>query len=124
MKRFDEGRLPDELENVARRLRDERYEASGLDLDRIKTRAMAQAASSRPKGIALRSRTMAAFLSLALMAGGTGGVIAAKGGNGNGSSGDSTYKPGCGPPASKQKPGKPKPRPTKKNGKPCPTATK
>ena len=90
--------LPDELREVENRLRRERDEASGLELDRIKTRAMAQAKSSRPKGIALRSRGLAAFLAVALMAGGTGGVIAGKGnGKSNGSSGNSQYKPGCGP---------------------------
>jgi hypothetical protein len=96
---FDGDRLPNDLEQIATRLRTERAEASGLDLDRIKTRAMAQATSSRPKGIALRSRTTAVFLSLALMVGGTGGVMAAKGGNGKsqGSAGNSQYKPGCGP---------------------------
>ena len=98
MSHFDDDRLPDELLDVAERLRSERVEASGLELDRIKTRAMAQARSSRPKGIALRSRTMAAFLTVALMAAGTGGVIAGNGnGNGNGSAGNSQYKPGCGP---------------------------
>jgi hypothetical protein len=97
MSHFDEDRLPDELRGVAERLRSERVEASGLELDTIKTRAMAQAGSSRPKGIALRSRTMAAFLTVALMAAGTGGVIAAGGGGGNGSAGNSQYKPGCGP---------------------------
>ena len=91
--------LPNELEGIAERLREERHEADPLALDQIKTRAMAQARSSRPKGIALRSRTIAALLSVALMAGGTGGVIAAKGGNGKsqGSAGNSQYKPGCGP---------------------------
>ena len=90
--------LPNEFEEITARLREERAQASPLELDRIKTRAMAQARSSRPKGIALRSRTLAAFLSLALMAGGTGGVIAAKGGNSKGkSAGNSQYKPGCGP---------------------------
>ena len=93
-----EDHLPGELREVAERLRSERPEASGLELDRIKTRAMAQAGSSRPKGIALRSRTMAALLTVALMAAGTGGVIAGNGnGNGNGSAGNSQYKPGCGP---------------------------
>lgn len=96
MSQFDEG-LPGELHEVAERLRAERAEASGLELDRIKTRAMAKAGSSRPKGIALRSRTMAAFLTVALMAAGTGGVLAGGSGGGTGSAGNSQYKPGCGP---------------------------
>ena len=97
MNNFEDG-LPDELREVADRLRSSRVEASGLDLDRIKTRAMAQAASSRPKGFVLKSRGIAAVLTLALMAAGTGGVLAG-GGNGKsgGSSSQSQYKPGCGP---------------------------
>jgi hypothetical protein len=98
MSHFEDDRLPAELHDVAERLRAERPQASGLELDRIKMRAMAKSRSSRPKGIALRSRTMAALLTVALMAAGTGGVIAGgNGGNGNGSAGNSQYKPGCGP---------------------------
>jgi uncharacterized membrane protein len=90
--------LPDELRDVANRLRTERATATPLDLDRIKTRAMATAATSRPKGFALKSRSVAALLTVALMAAGTGGVIAGGGnGNGNGSASNSQYKPGCGP---------------------------
>ena len=39
-----EERLPEDLRQVADRLRGERVEATGLDLDHIKTRAMAKAA--------------------------------------------------------------------------------
>ena len=97
MSNFDD-RLPEDLRDLAGRLRDQRAEATGLELDRMKTRAMAKAASSRPKGFALRSRGMAAVLTLALMAAGTGGVLAGGGhGKGGGSSAKSQYKPGCGP---------------------------
>jgi len=97
MSNFDD-RLPDDLRDLAARLRNQRAEATGLELDRMKTRAMAKAASSRPKGFALRSRGMAAVLTLALMAAGTGGVLAGGGhGKGGGSSAKSQYKPGCGP---------------------------
>ena len=96
--RANDENLPGELREVAERLRRERAEATGLDLDRIKTRAMANAATSRPKGFALKSRSVAALLTVALMAAGTGGVIAGGGnGNGNGSASNSQYKPGCGP---------------------------
>jgi hypothetical protein len=96
MRRNDEN-LPQELRDVADRLREERPHATALDLDRIKTRAVANAATSRPKGFALKSRGIAAFLTLALMAAGTGGVIAGNGnGGGNGSAADSQYKPGKG----------------------------
>ena len=97
MRQNDEN-LPGELRAVADRLRSERAAATPLDLDRIKTRAMANAATSRPKGFALKSRSVAALLTVALMAAGTGGVIAGGGnGNGNGSASNSQYKPGCGP---------------------------
>jgi hypothetical protein len=94
-----EDRLPDDLRDVAVRLRSERAEATGLELDEMKTRAMATAAASRPKGLALKSRGIAVLLTLGLMAAGTGGVIAASstGGSG-GSSANTQYKPGCGPP--------------------------
>ena len=96
--RANDQNLPPELRDVAERLRTERTEASPLELDRIKQRAMAGAATSRPKGFALKSRSVAALLTVALMAAGTGGVIAGGGnGNGNGSASNSQYKPGCGP---------------------------
>jgi hypothetical protein len=98
MTNWDESQLPDGLDEAARHLREHRPEATALELDRIKTRAMAQAASSRSKGFNVRSRTLAVGLAIALMVGGTGGVIAGGGnGNGNGNSGSSQYKPGCGP---------------------------
>ncbi len=71
----------EDLEDVAQRLRESRPEASALELDHIKMRAMARAASSRPRGTVLKTRLLAALASLALMAGATGGVIAAQGGN-------------------------------------------
>jgi len=93
-----DDRLPDDLRDLAARLRSERAEATGLELDRIKTRAMAKAASSQPKGLVLKSRGIAVLLTLGLMTAGTGGVIAASntGGSG-GSSANTQYKPGCGP---------------------------
>lgn len=92
MSQWDEG-----LDEVARRLREHRPEASALELDQIKTRAMARAASSRPRGAVLRTRLLVALCSLGLMAGGTGGVIAAKGGNpGKGSASKGQYSPGKG----------------------------
>ena len=94
----DEG-LPDDLRRVEERLRRERAEASALDLDRIKTRAVANAASSpRTKGFTVKSRSIATMLTVALMAAGTGGVIAGGGhGDHNQSASKSQYKPGCGP---------------------------
>jgi hypothetical protein len=71
----------EDLEDVAQRLRESRPEASALELDHIKMRAMARAASSRPRGTVLKTRLLAALASLALMAGATGGVIAAQSGS-------------------------------------------
>ena len=96
MTRYDE-QMPGDLQDVAERLRRGRAEASALDLDRVKTRAMANAAASRPKGFSVKSRSIAALLTVALMAAGTGGVLAGGGGGGNGNSANSQYKPGCGP---------------------------
>jgi hypothetical protein len=97
MKPFDEQQLPGDLERVVERLRGERPEADGLTLDRIKTRAMANASVSRRKGFSMRSRTITTALTVAMLAAGTGGVIAGGGnGNGNGNASDSQYKPGKG----------------------------
>src|SRR2546421_3339534 len=98
MSHFKDNSLPGDLTEVAERLRSERAEASALALDRIKTRAMASAATSRTKGFQVKSRSIATLLTLALMAGGTGGVIAATNNGGpTPSAQNSQYKPGCGP---------------------------
>jgi hypothetical protein len=97
MSHFGQNELPDDLNEVGERLHAQRYEATGLDLDRIKSRAMAQAASSGRKGSPVRTRSLAAVLTVALMAAGTGGVIAGSSGGSGGNAGGSQYKPGCGP---------------------------
>jgi len=98
MNHLNDENLPGDLREVAERLRSGRPEASALDLDRIKTRAMASAATSRRKGFSMKSRSIATLLTVALMAAGTGGVIAGGGhGGGNGNASKSQYKPGCGP---------------------------
>jgi len=94
---FHDRRLPADLAEVAERLRSNRVDATALDLDRIKTRAMAGAASSRRKGFPLKSRGIATVLTVALMAAGTGGVIAGNGHGNGGNASNSQYKPGCGP---------------------------
>ena len=88
---------PEDADEVVRRLRDERPQVGALELDGIKTRAMARAMVS-PGGRALRSRILVALLSLALMGAGTGGVIAAGGGGSvhGKSAAEKEYKPGCG----------------------------
>jgi hypothetical protein len=80
----------EELEGVAQRLRNERPEASPLQLDQIKTSAMsrAKAGTSRHKAGARRLAT--AGLTIGLLAAGTGGVIAGGGGDGGGHGGNAS----------------------------------
>ena len=101
MTSFNDDNLPDELQDVARRLREERREATPLELDRIKTTAMsrARAKSFAPRG-GLRSRLVIALTTVALVGGATGGVIAAgnsgKSNGKNDNAAQSQYKPGKG----------------------------
>ena len=120
MAHLDDNNLPDELQDVAQRLREQRPEASGLELDRIKLRAM----SSRTKGSVVKSRLIVALCTVGLMAGGTSGVIAAKSGNGNnGNAAKSQYKPGkgCGDQNS-QHTGAPGSQGKKNEDKACPSS--
>ncbi len=72
-------RQPQDMETIIQRLRDERPEASGLELDRVKTTAM-RGARSKGSGARFRSRRLAVIgLTLGLSAAGTGGVLAAGG---------------------------------------------
>lgn len=79
MEHFDQDRQPEDLEEVARRLRNARTDASALELDQIKVRAMRQAAATpRDRGTnPMRSR-FAALTSAAVLAvaGGTTFAIA------------------------------------------------
>jgi len=109
-----------DLHDVVRRLHEHRPEATGLELDRIKLRATARAAASRPKGSVLRSRLIVAMCTLGLMAGGTSGVIAAKGGNGKGNASKSQYRPGKGCGDKNHTHTGPPGQNKKGNSKPCP----
>jgi hypothetical protein len=96
--------LPPDLQDVADRLRSNRVEANGLELDQIKLRAMSRA-RSRTGGNVLRSRLIAVLLTGGLLVGGTGGVIAASGGGGGGNgAANSQYCPPSSPQAGKAKP--------------------
>ena len=75
MQRRNDERVPDDLESVAQLLHENRPEVSGLELDRIKLRAMARARSSRPAKGTMRSRLLVAMLTLGLMSGGTAVVV-------------------------------------------------
>ena len=78
----------EELEGVAQRLRNERPEASPLQLDQIKTSAMSRAKAGTRRRSAGARRLATAGLTIGLLAAGTGGVIAggAGGHHGNGGS--------------------------------------
>ena len=96
--------LPDGLREVAQELRNQRVEASALELDQIKRTAMTQASrasgSRQGKGSLMRSKLLTLALVLGLASsGGVAGVIAAGNGGGDGgksSAAKSEYKPGKG----------------------------
>jgi len=74
----------DELEGVAQRVRNERPEASPLQLDQIKTSAMSRAKAGTRRRSAGARRLATAGLTIGLLAAGTGGVIADSHGHGDG----------------------------------------
>ncbi|MEA2386250.1 MAG: hypothetical protein QOJ22_424 [Thermoleophilaceae bacterium] len=69
-----------ELEAVARRLSDERPQATGLELDRIKQKAISQASArswAPKKGLFMKPRIAVAFiLAMGLLTSGTGATLA------------------------------------------------
>jgi hypothetical protein len=69
-----------ELEALAMRLRDERPEATGLELDRIKQQAVSQASArswAPKKGLFMKPRIAVAFiLAMGLLTSGTGATLA------------------------------------------------
>jgi len=112
MTRSNENWLSPELEQFGERLRHERPQASPLELDRIKTRAMMQgprSASLRMEGTFMKSRFVSILVAFGLVVGGTGGVLAATGGvpGSGGSSGSAPNNQYC--PPSSNGAGKPKP---------------
>jgi hypothetical protein len=89
---------PDDLNEVVERLRAERTEATPLELDRIKLRAMSQASGGRGsrqrRTLIMRSKMVTMLLVLGLIAGGGGAGVIAGNGNGNGPKADKgQYKP-------------------------------
>jgi hypothetical protein len=110
MNEQNELSLPDDLEELGGRLSRERPQLSAIELDRIKTRAIAQAgrATRQGKGQFMRSRLATILAAFALVVGGSGLVWAAAGGNpGSGGSSDSAPNSQYCPPSSND-PGKPK----------------
>jgi hypothetical protein len=86
MTRFDEDDLPEELREIAERLRAERPRLTEVEMDQIKVRAMANAAKDEaPRGrrsrrVPMRSRLLVLALATALIGATTAGGFAAGGG--------------------------------------------
>jgi hypothetical protein len=80
----NERHVPDELQHVVERLRHERPEATAMELDQIKLRAMrgkdAPTLASGGKGRFMKSRLVSVMLAGAVLAGGTGAMAATGGG--------------------------------------------
>lgn len=93
MDRTDHERIPAELADVVQRLRDERPEASALELDRIKLRA--QASSRRHahrRERFMRSRlAITSLLVVGVLMSGAGAGLAVSGVSGSGNSGTVQY---------------------------------
>ncbi|HLL93181.1 MAG TPA: hypothetical protein VK252_09605 [Solirubrobacteraceae bacterium] len=86
----------DEVEGVAQRLRNERPEASPLELDQIKTSAMSRAKTGTRRGRVGARRLATAGLTVGLLAAGTGGVIAGQDGHrGGGNAANAQYGGEC-----------------------------
>jgi hypothetical protein len=86
MNDFGHDGLDDELGSVARRLTENRADATPLELDSIKQRAIAQAASTPTsklnsrKGTLMRSRLVTLVVTIMLIGGTTAGGVAWSGG--------------------------------------------
>jgi hypothetical protein len=93
-----------EHEPIEQRLRAERAELTGIELDGVKQRVLAKAARQGGRGMNLRARLVTAALVVGLVASGGGAVLAASGGSSsNGSSANSQYCPPSSPGAGKPK---------------------
>jgi hypothetical protein len=122
-------RLPDDLRDIAARLRDERPEPTPLELDRMKLLAMRRAsqepAKPQRRSWIARSRLASPALAAALLLGGLAAIAGGIGetpfssGGSNASSANSQYCPPSSPAA-----GKPKKQPGgNKCGQPTTTTT-
>jgi hypothetical protein len=116
MERRDFERNPEDLEQVADWLRDQRPEVSALELDRIKQRARAQAMRSERRGVRVPSarRPLATALTALVLTASLGGALAIAGkappsstsGSTSTSAAATQYKPGkgCGKPGDHTQP--------------------
>jgi hypothetical protein len=116
MTQFEEQDLPDDLREVAERLRAERPTFTNSELDQLKLRTMTKSSSSpgRTIGTRMRSRLLTLALTGLLVGGTTAGAIAAGGAGGSSNAASAQYKPGngCGTTGHTG--------PPPKNGKTCP----
>jgi hypothetical protein len=100
MNPFDEHDLPDELHEVAERLRAARPTFTELELDQLKLRAMTKSSGAkasiadRSRGTLMRSRVLTLALT-ALLIGGTTASGIASGGDKGGDAAKAQYKPPC-----------------------------
>jgi hypothetical protein len=77
MSKLNENNVPgDDLQHVARRLREERAEATAMELDNVKLRAMARnrARASSGTGRFMKSRLVSLMLVTGVLAGGAGAM--------------------------------------------------
>jgi hypothetical protein len=93
MDRTDHERIPAELADVVQRLRDERPEASALELDRIKLRAQASPRRHAPRRERfMRSRlAITSLLVVGVLMSGAGAGLAVSGVSGSGNTGTVQY---------------------------------
>lgn len=93
MDRNDHKRIPAELANVAQQLRDERPQASALELDRIKLRAQATARRrAHRREPSMRSRlAITSILVVGVLMSGAGAGLAVSGVSGSGNAGLAQY---------------------------------
>jgi hypothetical protein len=94
------NRIPAELQDIEESLRANRYEASPLELDRIKLQAIRQAAQGRPsfvarqKGAFMKSRlAMMLVIAAGFMLSTTGAGLAISGSSSSGSAAGTQYTP-------------------------------
>src|SRR4051812_50093890 len=114
----NEDRIPEQLLEVAERLREERVVVTPLELDELKLRARAQAAggikSGSRKGLPLRSRVVTLALTALLIGGTTAGGHAPAWGGGHRHPARPQDPPGTGGGGKKNTPPRPPPDPSKK----------
>ena len=94
MDRNQQPRFEAELADIAQQLRDERPQATALELDRIKLRAQANARrSARRRDVFMRSRlAITSILVVGVLMSGAGAGLAISGSSGNGSAGVAQYE--------------------------------